>query len=162
MIPQPVRDNPLRAQTAPAACAAASLAGAEARQPATFRLGRDHAPAATAQCAAERTLEGELSSKHKACREALAFSGRTGDMSVQHGTPDRAEDAWAFFGTPVDTPTFARFAAAVSAKGGSKASVRRAAGVRRATAAARAREAADVAALSAWEDARFAARVAKK
>jgi hypothetical protein len=126
----------------------------ERRQPDVFRLGRNYAAASTAQCEGEICFERELSRKVRVNRAALMGGGRAGDLSQRSGTLDRVEDAWAYFKRQVDTPTFARFAAAVAdapprVDGGDPVGRRRCA---QAVAAA-ADAAADVSALEAWEDA---------
>lgn len=153
MVPRPPRvDSPPPPPPPPPRV---PLSSDERRQPDVFRLGRCYAPASTAECEAELSLERELCRKVRLNRAMLLDSGRAGDVSVTFGTPDRVEDAWAYFKKPVDSPAYARFAASVAAGAAVPAAVRRRQGLRRAEAAVKAGVAADVVALGAWEDARF-------
>ena len=157
MVSQPQRasaERPLKTRVEPEA-----LTGPEHRQPDVHRLGRDHArPNTEAFSGGELVLEREFQRKVRVNRECLLRSGRAGDLSVRHGTLDRVEDAWEYFRSNVDSPTFVRFAAAVAALPGSRPHERRRKGQARAAEAARALDAAAVAALNQWDGAVTAER----
>lgn len=151
MVPQPARSD--LKPSAPPPPPHPALSGPERRHPDAFRLGRNYATPSTAQCSDELCFERELSRKVRVNRAALIGGGRAGDLSQRSGTLDRVEDAWAYFKRQVETPTFARFAAAVARADGGDPVGRRRCAEAAAMVAAAVDAAADVAALGAWEDA---------
>jgi hypothetical protein len=153
MVPQTFRNMEEAVQRKPRRVLE-TLEGPEMRQPNTGRLGRAYAPVATGGLSAETSLERAIARKVRVNAECYFRSGCAGDLSVKRGTADRVEDAPGFFRKAVDSPTFARFAAAVAAKPSTRPAERRRKGLLRTAEAARALEASAVAQLEQWDQGR--------